>query len=354
MARFSRVKKEHIGMSPNALVFRGTQKVEKSEIRIIDYDKSMNVDMATTGTDEIAQYKSSPTTTWINVNGVHDSKLLSEIGEAFELEPVILSNIMDTHARPKIIAYDNAVYISLKMMRYDEEEEMVHAENLVLVVLEKVCLSFQEKTGDVFDVVRERISRDSTKIRKSGTDYLAYALVDVVFDNYAYILSMVGEQIEALEERIIEEDEEDVLEQINSFKRELLYFNKSVKPCKDLVNNWMKLDSGLMTKKIELQLKDLQDNIHTTIESHDSYREILSDQLNTHNTNMSNKLNDIMKFLTVFSVIFIPLTFIAGIYGTNFEYIPETGYKYAYFIMWGVMVVVALFMIYIFRKRKWL
>lgn len=173
MARFSRFKKEHIGMSPSALVFKGTQKVEKSEIRIIDYDKAMNVDMATTGTDEIAQYKSSPTTTWINVNGVHDSKLLSEIGEAFELEPVILSNIMDTHARPKILAYDNAVYISLKMMRYDEEEEMVHAENLVLVVLEKVCLSFQEKTGDVFDAVRERISRDSTKIRKSGTDYLA-------------------------------------------------------------------------------------------------------------------------------------------------------------------------------------
>lgn len=239
------------------------------------------------------------------------------------------------------------------MLKYNEKEDVVSAENVVIVVKENVLLSFQEERGDVFDPIRERIRKNKTKIRTLGTDYLALTLIDIVFDNYGYILSRIGEKIELLEERLLKSQDKEILEDIYNFKGELIYLRKSIRPCREMMISLQKKEWEMLSGEINIQAKELNENINHILDSLESYRELLSDYLNIYHTTMSSKLNDIMKFLTVFSVIFIPLTFIAGIYGTNFDVLPELHYKYSYFIMWGFMVLIAIGMILYFKRKKW-
>jgi magnesium transporter len=224
---------------------------------------------------------------------------------------------------------------------------------LSLILTKSVLISFQERKGDVFEPVRERIRKQKKRIRNAGTDYLAFALLDIVIDNYIYIISFLGEKIETLEENLLMDPKKSVIEEINMYKRELNFLRKSIKPAREMILSLSKMESELIDESTDVHFKELQDNINQANDSSDSYREILSDQLNIYHTTISSKLNDIMKFLTIFSVIFIPLTFIAGIYGTNFDVVPELHYEYSYFIMWGVIVTVAIGMLIYFRRRKW-
>jgi magnesium transporter len=224
---------------------------------------------------------------------------------------------------------------------------------LSLILTKSVLISFQERKGDVFEPVRERIRKQKKRIRNAGTDYLAFSLLDIVIDNYIYIISFLGEKIETLEENLLLEPKKSIIEEINFYKRELNFLRKSIKPAREMILALSKMESELIDEDTDVHFKELQDNINQASDSSDSYREILSDQLNIYHTTISSKLNDIMKFLTIFSVIFIPLTFIAGIYGTNFDIVPELHFKYSYFIMWGVIVIVAIGMLIYFRKRKW-
>ena len=217
-----------------------------------------------------------------------------------------------------------------------------------------VLVSFQERKGDVFEPVRERIRKQKKRIRNGGTDYLAFALLDVVIDNYLYVISVLGEKIETLEENLLVNPNHVVINEINDYKQELNFLRKNIKPAKELIFFLAKMESEFISESTYVHFKELQDNISQASDSSDSYREILSDQLNIYHTTISSKLNDIMKFLTVFSVIFIPLTFIAGIYGTNFDFLPELHYKFSYFVMWGVMILTAGSMLVYFRKKKWL
>jgi magnesium transporter len=240
------------------------------------------------------------------------------------------------------------------MLQENPVTGIITAENLSLILTKSVLISFQEKKGDVFEPVRERIRKQKKRIRSSGTDYLMFALLDIVIDNYIYITGMLGEKIETLEENLLHDPKKAVIDEINSYKRELNFLRKNIKPAKEMILSLTKIESEFINEKTEIYLRELQDNINQANDSTDSYREILSDQLNIYHTTISSKLNDIIKLLTVFSVIFIPLTFIAGIYGTNFEFIPELHYKYSYFIMWGVILFVAIGMLIVFRKKKWL
>ncbi len=240
------------------------------------------------------------------------------------------------------------------MLQQDEETNKISVENLSLIITETVLLSFQEKKGDVFEPVRERIRNQRKRIRNSGTDYLAFALLDIVVDNYIYIIGVLGEKIETLEETLLQEPRKSVIDEIYTYKRELNFLRKSITPAKEMILSLSKMESELIDESTHVHFKELLDNIHQATDSSDTYREILSDQLNIYHTTISSKLNDVMKFLTIFSVIFIPLTFIAGIYGTNFEVVPELKYEYSYFIMWGVMIIVAIGMLMYFRKRNWL
>jgi magnesium transporter len=353
MARYLKTKKEHLGLSPYEIHFKGEKKSEEVVLEVIDYDSENLDEFIAKDVNEVVKFNKTATTTWLNIYGLHDVKIMDEIASKFELDPLILADVMNTHARPKIQEYDNCLYISLKMLQYDEKRNFISSENIVIIIKEHILLLFQEKTGDIFDPIRERMRKNKKRIRSSRTDYLAFALMDIVFDNYNYIISQIGEKIESLEIYLLNNAKESTLKEINNFKKEIIYLNKSIKPCREIVVELLKLESELLEAKVFVNFEDLKNNVNQAIESLESYREILADQLQVYHTTISSKLNDIIKFLTVFSVIFIPLTFIAGVYGTNFDYLPELHFKYGYFMMLGFMLILAISMILYFKNKKW-
>lgn len=354
MARFVTKEKQEIGLSPDELHFRGDRKQNEVLLRLIDFGPDNQEENVIRTVDEVLSYQEKDSVTWFNVDGLHDKHLMKEIAKGFNLDQIILADVMNTHSRAKVQEHDNSILISIKMLMQDDKTGEILVENLSLLVTDSVLISFQERKGDVFEPVRERIRNQKKRIRNSGTDYLAFALLDVVVDNYIYILSRLGDKIEDLEDNLLENPNQKVIDEINGYKRELNFLRKNINPAKEMILALSKIESDLIDESTYIHFKELLDNIHQATETSDSYREILSDQLNIYHTTISSRLNDIMKFLTVFSVIFIPLTFIAGIYGTNFDVVPELHFKYSYFIMWGVMILTASGMLVYFRRRGWM
>ncbi len=353
MARFLKKQKQEIGVSPDEFLFRGRQKTDEITLRIIDYDSENLEENAINKVQEALEFQEKNTVTWLNVDGLHNASIMEEISKGFNLDSLVLAEVMNTRTRPKVVEHQNCIFISIKMLQQHSETDLLNFENLSLIITKSVLISFQEKKGDVFEPVRERIRKQKKRIRNSGTDYLAFALLDVVIDNYIYVISVLGEKIESLEDDLAIEPKQSLIYEINNYKRELNFLRKSIKPAKEMIFALSKIESNLIDESSYIHFKELQDNINQANDATDSYREILSDQLNIFHTTISGKLNDIMKFLTIFSVIFIPITFIAGIYGTNFDVVPELHYKYSYFIMWGVILTIAIGMLVYFRKRKW-
>ena len=354
MARFFKKREESKGLAPGSLVFIGNQKVENVRIRVIDYDKSNLNELQLDDIADSKAFKETNTVTWLNIDGLHDLEMMQELGNIFDLHPLLLEDILNTGQRPKLEEFDNCLFLSLKMIRYEKEKQVIVAEQLSMVIGNTYLITFQEQPGDVFEPVRDRIRKQKGRIRETGIDYLAYALMDTVVDNYISIIERLGEQIEDVEEEVLTDPNPLVMQKINTFKREMNYIRKSVRPLKEALLQLLKLDSELIKDNTIQFLKDLLDLITQATEAIDTYREMLSDQLNIYNSSISNRMNEIMKVLTIFAAIFIPLTFIAGIYGTNFEYLPELHFKYSYFIFWGFIIIVALTMLAFFKRKNWL
>ena len=354
MARFLKKKTASLGQAPGELVFIGEQKVEETTIRVIDYDQEQLSEQDLLDIKACLPYKEAATVTWINISGLHDTDLIKEIGNGFGLHPLVLEDIVNTGQRPKMEEYDEYLFFVLKMIRYDPAEQKLKNEQLSMVLGETFLLTFQERSGDIFEPVRERIRKRKGRIRKVGIDYLAYALLDTIIDNYIFIIERLGELIEEIEDEILENPTQKVLSSINGYKTEISYLRKTIRPAKEFILQLSRLDSDLIREQTQPFLKDLLDLATQAVEIVDTYRDMLSDHLDIYNTGVSNRLNEIMKVLTIFSAIFIPLTFIAGIYGTNFEYLPELHFRYAYFVFWGVLLAVALIMIKFFKRRNWL
>ena len=353
MARFLKSREKSDGKSPGSLIFIGDQKVDSISIRLIDYDSVSLTEKELKDIHAESHLKNTPTVTWININGLHDIDMIKDIGQVFELHPLVMEDILNTGQRPKLEEFDDYIFIVLKMVRFDKETETILNEQLSMILGKQFLLTFQEQPREIFEPVRERIKKQMSRIRKTGTDYLAYALMDTVVDNYIFSIEILGEKIEDLEEDILNNPDTDVMEKINSFKREINYMRKSIRPAKDAICRISRLDSEIIQEHTLPFLKDLEGLTSQATEAIDIYRDLLTDQLNIYNSVMANKMNDIMKVLTIFAAIFIPLTFIAGIYGTNFEYLPELKYKYSYFIFWAVMVTVAGMLIVYFKRKKW-
>lgn len=354
MARFVRKQKQYIGMSPDELVFRGQQKANGVLLSIIDFDADKLQENIVEAVAGLNKFQETDTVTWLNIDGLHNTEILSELSDALTLDKLVLADVLDIQARPRVKEHFNCVHITIKMLQESKDARRFSVENLSLVLTKNMLISFQERKGDVFDPIRERIRAQKKRIRTGGIDFLAFALLDIVVDNYLFVLSTLGEKIEALEDALLIDPDQSAIDQINAYKREMNFLRKNIKPAREMIFNLSKLDTEFISDETQIHLKELQDNISQASDVSDSYREILSDQLNIYHTTISTKLNDIMKFLTVFSVIFIPLTFIAGIYGTNFEYLPELQFKYSYFVMWAIMVIVAIGMLLYFKRRKWL
>lgn len=353
MARFLRSKKESIGLSPDDIRFVGVKKIDVVRLRLIRYNSKELLEKEFKSVPELRDPIQPGSVSWINVDGLHDTELLKQLGDEIGVDNLIFGEVLNTDNRPKFSDHGEYLFLSTKMLQFDEENDRVSAENLSLIISEFGLLSFQEQVGDVFNPVRERIRSNRKRIRNAGADFLAFALLDIVIDNYIYIITRIGDKIEDLDDELIENPSSRSLEKINRFKVEINYLRKIIKPCREMILNFSKSDSELIDDAVDVHLKELQNNIELANESVDNYRDILSDQLNIFHTNVTHKLNDILKVLTIFSVIFIPITFIAGIYGTNFDHIPELHFRYGYFAMWGVMVLVALVMIFFFKRKKW-
>ncbi|NDP19624.1 MAG: magnesium/cobalt transporter CorA [Paludibacter sp.] len=353
MSRLTLKKREEIGLSPYALVFRGQHKTDPIGLRIMDFDMDEVREPEIKSTSDIIKLKQTKSISWLNIDGLHNVELMQEIAKIFNLENNVLSDVMNPSIRPKVQEIDNGIFITIKMLQYKEADERISVENLSLIVTETTLISFQEQIGDVFEPVRERIRKHKNKIRTSGADYLAFALLDIVVDNYIYIIGQLGDKIESLEENMTNDPKKELLDNINIFKRELNFLRKNIKPAKEMILNLGKMETEFKHDENRMHFKELHDNINEATDLSDSYREILYDQLNIYHTVMSTKLNDIMRILTVFSVIFIPLTFIVGVYGTNFENLPELRWHNGYFIMWGVMILITLWMLWFFKRKKW-
>jgi len=353
MARFVKKRKEDIGLSPDDMSFRGEQKMDKVFLRLVDFNAKNLEEKTIDKIDTVLEHQKKPSVTWLNIDGLHESKIIEEIGDAFDFDKLVLAEVMDIHSRPKVHDFGDCILISIKMLQENEENHLISVENLSIVLTDSVVLSFQEKRGDVFEPVRERIRNQKKRIRTEGTDYLVFALLDIVVDNYIYLIGVLGEKIETLEETLLEEPRKSVIDEIYTYKREMNFLRKNITPAKEMILALSKMESEFIEENSHIHFKELLSNINQAVDTSETYREILSDQLNIYHTTISSKLNDVMKFLTIFSVIFIPLTFIAGIYGTNFEVVPELKYQYSYFIMWGVMLIVAAGMLLYFKKRKW-
>ncbi len=354
MTRFIKKSKLDIGAAPDDLIFRGQRKQEEVLIRVIDFDANNLREDAVEALHKIKAFQNEKTVTWMNIDGLHNTLILEEIASVFDFDRLVIAEVLNTEARPRIIEFDNCTLITIKMLQQESDTGMIKVENLSLILTKEVLISFQERKGDVFEPVRERIRKHKKRIRNGGTDYLTFALLDIVIDNYLYVVSILGEKIENLEENLLSDPDQQVINEINKYKRELNFLRKNIKPAREMIFALAKLETDFIAESTYLHFKELQDNISQASDVSDSYREILSDQLNIYHTTLSSKLNDVMKFLTVFSVVFIPLTFIAGIYGTNFDNVPELHYKYSYHIMWGVMIVVAIAMLLYFKNKKWL
>ena len=354
MTRFLKKRDLTKGQVPGTPVFIGRKKLDKVKIKIMNYD-DFHLEEKEIGQIEAAlPYAKEKTVTWVNIYGLHDTDFITSVGKVFTLHPLILESIVNTGQRPRTEEYDNCLFFVMQMLVFDEKKERVKSDQFAMIITDKYLLTFQEQPGEFFEPVRERIRHHHGSIRHSGIDYLAYALLDTVVDNYISLIEQLGERIEALEEHVLRRPDGEVLRKIYHYKREISFVRRVIHPVREAMSRFIKNESEMVSDRVLVYLKDLEDLLIYANEAIETYREILSDDLNIYHTSVGNRLNEIMRILTVFSVIFIPLTFIAGVYGTNFQYLPEIHFRYAYPLFWLVMLVIALVMIAFFRKKHWM
>ena len=342
------------GLPPGTLIHVGEERTAEVRITVIDYDESDLQEKEIKQIDECYPFKERPTVTWINIDGIHDVEIIEKIGKNYGIHPLLLEDIVNTEQRPKIEDFEEYLFVVLKMLSFDEKQGEIKIEQVSLVIGPNYVLSFQEQEGDVFDPVRDRIRRAKGKIRKMGADYLAYALLDAVVDGYFLILERIGDRVEDLEETLIKRPDMNTLQSIHFLKREMIFLRRSVWPLREVISGLSRNESKLIQASTEIYLRDVYDHTIQVIDTVETYRDMISGMLDTYLSSISNRMNEVMKVLTIFAAIFIPLTFLAGIYGMNFSYMPELGWKWGYFAVLAVMVTVVVTMLLHFKKKKWL
>jgi magnesium transporter len=355
MPRFFKKVSKTIGLSPGALVHIGKKKIEKARIRLIDYDEAQLQEKEPKTVEECFPFKDLPTVTWVNIDGLHDIRIMEKIGKHFGLHPLVLEDILNTEQRPKIEDFDDHIFVVLKMLYYDETDGEIRAEQISVILGSNFVLSFQERVGDIFNPLRERIRGAKGRVRKMGPDYLAYNLLDAIVDNYFAVLEKLGEQIEGMEEELVSNPTPDTLQRIHNLKREMIFLRKSVWPLREVVSRLERGESELIKDSTGIYLRDVYDHTIQVIDTIETYRDMLSGMLDIYLSSISNRMNQVMKVLTIIATIFIPLTFVAGIYGMNFEYMPELKWHWFYpKAFWLVMLGVAAMMLVYFRRKRWL
>ncbi len=320
----------------------------------MNYDRDELLEKELERIEDSFPYKDTPPVTWINVNGLHEVERIEKFGLHFGLHPLTLEDIVNTGHRPKSEEFENYEYIVLKMLTYDENLDQILAEQVSLILGPHYLISFQEIEGDVFEYVRERIRKGKGRIRGLGCDYLAYALIDAIVDHYFLVLEKIGDKIELLEVDLLEEAQAEILQSIHQLKREMIFFRKQIWPLREILAALMKEGTSFFQETAQHYLRDLYDHTIQVMDTIESFRDILSGLQELYLSTVSNRMNEVMKVLTIMATIFIPLSFIAGIYGMNFEYMPELKWHWAYPALWGILITLSVGMLAWFKKKKWL
>jgi magnesium transporter len=354
MPRFHKATLKKTGMPPGSLVHVGEQKVERTRITIIDYDEANFEEKDAATVEECLPYIRKSTTSWINIDGIHDPQVMQSVGDSFKIHPLAMEDIMNTGHRPKMDMYEDYILIIIKMLSYDDANGKIVAEQVSLLLFENLVVSFQERVGDIFDPIRERIRGKGIRIRSRKADYLAYALIDIVVDNYFSILEKLGERIEKLEEALETDPSPQILHSIRKVKEEMILLRRSVWPLREMISNLEKVEMPLIEKSTRLFLRDVYDHTIQVIDTIESDRDILAGMVDLYLSAVSNRMNEVMKVLTIIATIFIPLTFLAGVYGMNFHNMPELSWRWSYPIVLVVMAATAVFMLFYFKRKKWL
>ncbi len=343
------------GLPPGSLIHIGDKKKEEVTITVIDYDEGNFQEKVITEIQECFTFKDKPSVTWINVDGIHKVEIPEKLGECYGFHPLIIEDILNSDQRPKIEDFGDYIYIVLKMLNLDSRTNSIISEQISLILGPNFVISFQEgHEGDVFNPVRERLRTGKGKIRKMGADYLAYSLIDSIVDNYFIILEKLGEKIESLEERLVTNPTGNVLREIHNLKREMLFLRKSVWPLREVISTMAKGESSLIHPSTGIYLRDIYDHTIHVVDTIETFRDMVSGMLDIYLSSISNRMNAVMKVLTIIATIFMPLTFLAGVYGMNFKHMPELEWKLGYPLIVLVMLIVAVIMLFFFRKKKWL
>ena len=346
---------QKVGLPPGSVVFVGEERTEPIQFRVLEYGPDHLVETDHEGLDEVLKYRDTTPVTWINVSGVHDESVVRTIGDHFHIHPLIQEDIAHTGQRPKLDPQENYLYLVVKMLYFDEERSgELRAEQVSLLVGERNIISFQEDPGDVFDPVRKRIRNGRGQIRDRGPDYLAYAILDVIVDHYFVVLEELGIRTEEIEDEIMGETPKDIEDDIHDLRRDLIYVRRMTWPMRELMYQLERLDSPLWAETNQPYVRDTYDHVVQVLDLVEALRDTASGLHDLHMTSISNRMNEIMKVLTIIGTIFIPLTFIAGIYGMNFEYMPELGWTWGYPAAWAVMLALAVALLYYFYRREWI
>ena len=354
MAKRTKKNSGTAGLPPGALVYVGKERTEKVKITVIDYDEHDFQEREIERVEDCFQFKETATVTWINIVGLRRVDIIEKIGEHFNFHPLLLEDILNTGQRPKMEDFDDHLAIILKKLKYDEKKREVTAEQMSMILGKNFVISFQEQKGDVFDPIRERIRAKKGRIRSMGADYLAYALLDAVVDNYFIIFENIGDRIDSMEKEVIEDPVPETPRTILRIKRNMIFLRKSIWPLREIISCLERAESPLFEESTTPYLRDVYDHTIQVIDTLETFRDMLSGLSDLYLSSISNKMNEVMKVLTMIATIFIPLGFIAGLYGMNFECMPELGWHGGYFAVLGTMAGIAIAMLLYFRKKDWL
>jgi len=349
----SKNRSKKSGLPAGSLIHIGHKKVKETNISLIDYGKDSHTEQTIKRISQCFPYKDDRTITWINIDGLHDVRIMEELGTCFGFHPLTLEDVLNTDQRPKLEDFGDYIYIVLKMIELDKNTGEISIEQVSIIFGKNFLVSFQEQPLDIYIPLRNRLRDSKSAIRKEGSDFLAYQLIDLIVDNYFKVLEYIGERIEKIENKLVLNPTQKTLKAIHGLKREMLFIRKSVWPLREVISNMERGHFLLIKKPTGLYIRDIYDHTIQIIDTVEIYRDMLSGMVEIYLSSMSNKLNEIMKVLTIFASIFIPITFIASMFGMNFKYMPELDWRWSYPAVWAVMIGIGVFLILYFKRKKW-
>jgi len=343
------------GAPPGTLIHVGERKMENPRITVIDYNEKIFDEKQIEEVEECIPFKNRPTITWVNVDGLHDVSIIEKLGKCFNFHPLLLEDILSTEQRPKMADFGDYIFIIMKMLRYDASIDKIISEQVSVILGPSFVISFQEAdNGDVFDLVRDRIRKGKGKIRKMGADYLAYTLMDAIVDQYFIIMEKVGEKFGGIEEDLVYNPTKERFRIAHELKRDVLLLRRYIWPLREVISGLERSESPLIKNPTKIYLRDVYEHAIQVIDTIEIFREMTASMLEVSLSSISNNMNEVMKVLTLIATIFMPLTFIAGVYGMNFRYMPELEMLWGYEMVWAIMISVVIIMLAYFRKRKWI